>query len=94
MKKRSTAGFSLIELTLALGIAAFCLIAVFGFLIPHCGADKSQCDFSYCCYQCHRLRDRGYAVDNILDIPWIWHHLRSCENIVLRWRRTVYDIVR
>lgn len=33
MKKRSTAGFSLIELTLALGIAAFCLIAVFG-LVP------------------------------------------------------------
>ena len=30
---RSAAGFSLIELTLALGIAAFCLIAVFG-LIP------------------------------------------------------------
>ena len=33
MKKRFTSGFSLVELTLALGIAAFCLIAVFG-LIP------------------------------------------------------------
>jgi uncharacterized protein (TIGR02598 family) len=30
---RSAAGFSLIELTLALGVAAFCLITVFG-LIP------------------------------------------------------------
>src|SRR6266478_4334031 len=30
---RSTAGFSLIELTVALGVAAFCLITVFG-LIP------------------------------------------------------------
>jgi uncharacterized protein (TIGR02598 family) len=33
MKKRFTSGFSLVELTLALGIAAFCLIAVFG-LVP------------------------------------------------------------
>ena len=33
MKKRFTSGFSLIEVTLAIGIAAFCLIAVFG-LIP------------------------------------------------------------
>src|SRR6516162_9534375 len=34
MKKLSAAtGFSLIEVTLALGVAAFCLIAVFG-LIP------------------------------------------------------------
>jgi uncharacterized protein (TIGR02598 family) len=34
MKKLSTAGaFSLIEVTLAIGIAAFCLIAVFG-LVP------------------------------------------------------------
>ena len=30
MKKRFTSGFSLVELTLALGVAAFCLIAVFG----------------------------------------------------------------
>src|SRR5437867_6168360 len=30
---RSTAAFSLVEVTLALGVAAFCLIAVFG-LIP------------------------------------------------------------
>lgn len=33
MKTRSTSAFSLVELTLALGIAAFCLIAVFG-LVP------------------------------------------------------------
>ena len=33
MKKQFTSAFSLIELTLALGIAAFCLIAVFG-LVP------------------------------------------------------------
>ena len=33
MKKRSTAAFSLVELTLAIGIAALCLIAVFG-LVP------------------------------------------------------------
>ena len=33
MRKRSTAAFSLVEVTLALGIAAFCLIAVFG-LVP------------------------------------------------------------
>ena len=33
MKKQSQAAFSLIEVTLALGIAAFCLIAVFG-LVP------------------------------------------------------------
>ena len=32
MKTRFTSAFSLIELTLALGIAAFCLIAVFGML--------------------------------------------------------------
>ncbi|PYK89378.1 MAG: hypothetical protein DME35_08910 [Verrucomicrobia bacterium] len=30
---RSAAGFSLVEITLALGVAAFCLIAVFG-LVP------------------------------------------------------------
>ena len=29
---RSTAGFSLVEVTLALGVAAFCLIAVFGLM--------------------------------------------------------------
>ena len=33
MKRASDCGFSLVELTLAIGIAAFCLIAVFG-LIP------------------------------------------------------------
>ena len=33
MKKRSTSAFSLVELTLAISIAAFCLIAVFG-LVP------------------------------------------------------------
>ena len=33
MKQRSWSAFSLIELTLALGVAAFCLLAVFG-LIP------------------------------------------------------------
>ena len=33
MKQQSKDGFSLVEVTLALGIAAFCLIAVFG-LIP------------------------------------------------------------
>src|SRR5438552_151050 len=32
MKKRFTSGFSLVELTLALGIAAFCLIAIFGLM--------------------------------------------------------------
>ncbi len=32
MKKRSTAAFSLVELTLAIGIAAFCLIAVVGLM--------------------------------------------------------------
>jgi uncharacterized protein (TIGR02598 family) len=32
VKKRFTSGFSLVELTLALGVAAFCLIAVFGLL--------------------------------------------------------------
>jgi type II secretory pathway pseudopilin PulG len=33
MKTRFTSGFSLVELTLAIGVAAFCFIAVFG-LIP------------------------------------------------------------
>ena len=33
MKKRITSAFSLVEVTFALGVAAFCLIAVFG-LIP------------------------------------------------------------
>src|SRR5436189_1268687 len=32
MKGQRTSGFSLVEVTLALGIAAFCLIAVFGLL--------------------------------------------------------------
>src|SRR5881628_1534763 len=32
MKKRFTSGFSLVELTLALGLAGFCLIAVFGLM--------------------------------------------------------------
>lgn len=32
MKKRSRAAFSLVELTLAIGIAGFCLIAVFGLM--------------------------------------------------------------
>jgi uncharacterized protein (TIGR02598 family) len=32
VKKRLKSGFSLVEVTLALGIAAFCLIAVFGLL--------------------------------------------------------------
>ena len=25
----------------------------------------------------HRLRDRGYAGDNIFNIPAIWHHVRQ-----------------
>ena len=32
MKRRKTWAFSLVEVTLALGIAAFCLIAVFGLM--------------------------------------------------------------
>jgi type II secretory pathway pseudopilin PulG len=32
MKQRGSAAFSLVEVTLALGIAAFCLIAVFGLM--------------------------------------------------------------
>jgi len=32
MKKRSDCAFSLVEVTLALGIAAFCLIAIFGLM--------------------------------------------------------------
>jgi uncharacterized protein (TIGR02598 family) len=32
VKKRFTSAFSLVELTLAIGIAAFCLIAVFGLM--------------------------------------------------------------
>jgi uncharacterized protein (TIGR02598 family) len=32
VKTRSTSAFSLVELTLAIGIAAFCLIAVFGLM--------------------------------------------------------------
>jgi uncharacterized protein (TIGR02598 family) len=32
MKRRSNCAFSLVEVTLALGIAAFCLIAVFGLM--------------------------------------------------------------
>ena len=32
MKQESTSAFSLVEVTLALGVAAFCLIAVFGLL--------------------------------------------------------------
>ena len=57
-------------------------------------ANKSQRNVPDCCHQYHRLRDRGYAGDNILDIPAIWHHIRHCENTVLRRCRTVYDIVR
>ena len=32
MKEQRTSGFSLVEVTLALGVAAFCLIAVFGLM--------------------------------------------------------------
>ena len=32
MKREFTSGFSLVEVTLALGVAAFCLIAVFGIM--------------------------------------------------------------
>ncbi len=32
MKQRSSSAFSLVEVTLALGIAAFCLIAIFGLM--------------------------------------------------------------
>jgi len=32
MKKRFASGFSLVELTLALGVASFCLIALFGLM--------------------------------------------------------------
>src|SRR5438128_3843292 len=32
MKRQRTCGFSLVELTLALGVAAFCLLAVFGLM--------------------------------------------------------------
>ena len=85
--------FSLVEVTLALGIRRLLLNCSLR-LDARRRADKSQRDFSDCCYQYHRLRDRGYAGDNILDIPAIRHHIRHCENIVLRCRRTVYDIIR
>ena len=93
MKQRSLSAFSLIELTLAIGIAAFCLLAVMG-LIP-------------IAVQTNRNATSQTAATNIIAsviadmrattaryIPAIWHHVRHCENIVLRQRRTVYDIVR
>ena len=50
MKKLTVAAaFSLVELTLAIGIAAFCLIAVFG-LVPVGRANKPQRHFPDCCY--------------------------------------------
>ena len=50
MKKLPAEGaFSLVEVTLALGIAAFCLIAVFGFGAGR-GADEPQRHFPDCCY--------------------------------------------
>lgn len=40
-RKHRTAGFSLVEVTLALGVAAFCLIAVFGLLPVGVQANQS-----------------------------------------------------
>ena len=72
-----------------------CLLFDYRFQFGACRrADESQRDFSNRSYEHHRLRDRGYAGDNIFNIPAICHHVRHCENIVLRWHRTIYNIVR
>ena len=42
MKTRLSAAFSLVEVTLALGVAAFCLIAVFGLLPVGVNSDQTS----------------------------------------------------
>ena len=93
MKNRSTAAFSLVELTLAIGIAAFCLIAVFG-LMP-VGV------------QTNRNATSQTAATNIIasviadmrattssTSPQYGITFGTARTLLLRWRRTVYDSVR
>ena len=93
MKQRSWSAFSLIELTLAIGIAAFCLLAVMG-LIPIAVQTNRSATSQTAANGIIASVIADMRRHNIPDIPAIWYHVRHSENIVLRRRRTVYDIVR
>ena len=80
MKTRSPFAFSLVELTFALGVAAFCLIAVFG-LMP-VGMQTNRNASSQSAATNIVASVIADARDNIFDIPAIWHHVRNCDNIV------------
>ena len=63
MKQRSWSAFSLIELTLALGIAALCLLAVMG-LIPIAVQTNRNATSQTAANSIIGLRDRRYAGHN------------------------------
>ena len=87
----STSAFSLVELTLALGIAAFCLIAVFG-LMP-VGVQTNRNATS----QTAATNIIASVIADMRATPATTSaqygiQFGNCDNIVLRRRRTVYDI--
>ena len=88
------AAFSLVEVTLAIGIAAFCLIAVFG-LVPvavltNRNATSQTAATNVMASVIADLR----ATPQTTTSPQYGITFGTAENIVLRWHRTVYDIVR
>ena len=85
---RSLPAFSLAEVTLALGIAGFCLIAVFG-LYAHWRADKPQRHFSNESHEHHGCRysrsaSHSNSKHNLVAILYSYSHGRLIDNIIFR----------
>ena len=93
MKRASHCGFSLVEVTLALGVAAFCLIAVFG-LIPvgvqtNRNATSQTAATNIIASVIADMRATTFSISPQYGITF-----GSAKTLGIRRCRTVYDIVR
>ena len=87
MKQRSLSAFSLIELTLAIGIAAFCLLAVMGLIPIAVQTNRSATS---------QTAANGIVASVIADMrattsptsPQYRITFGTPKTFVLRWRRT------
>ena len=78
MKKLIPSAFSLVELTLALGIAAFCLIAVSA-LVPVAVLTNRNATSQTAATNVIASVIADMRATTAFDIPAIWHHIRHCR---------------
>ncbi len=77
------AGFSLVELTLALGVAAFCLIAVFGLMPVGVQTNRNATSQTRATNIAAAVARPARDVESEQYIAAVRHQIRNEQNIVL-----------